>query len=237
MLLRQDYFNLLQSDPTGWVSLLLVTVIGVVSAVTVHEAAHAWSALQLGDRTAALLGRVTLNPRAHLDPAGSVLFLVIGMGWGKPTPVNPANFRGNRETGMALVSFAGPVSNLLAASVFAIPIRLGIIEWHQPFRYIPFSGGGMADAVGDVLAYAILFNVFLAVFNLLPLPPLDGFKVVLGFLPREPANAFARIERYGAMPLVALLMLEFLTPIGIISRGLIPVARVLGELLAGHPVL
>ena len=117
------YLDLLQRDPVGWLALLAATVAGVVSAVTVHEAAHAWSALQLGDRTAARQGRVTLNPRAHLDPAGSLFFLLALFGWGKPTPVEPANLRGSVRSSMALVSAAGPLSNLLLAAVLSAPFR------------------------------------------------------------------------------------------------------------------
>ncbi len=231
-----NYRDLLAQDPIGWAGLLLVTVLGVVSAVTVHEAAHAWSALRLGDRTAALLGRVTLNPRAHLDPAGSLLFLLAFFGWGKPTPVNPANLRGNPETGMAIVSVAGPVSNLALAFVLSLPVRAGVVDWQPPFRVVPFQGAGAADAVADVLGYAILFNVFLAVFNLLPLPPLDGFKVAVGTLPPRLARLIAPLERYGPMPLIGLFLLEFVLPVGVLSGVLIPVADLLGRLVVGQPL-
>lgn len=231
-----NYLNLLVQDPIGWAGLLFVTVVGIVSAVTVHEAAHAWSALQLGDRTASLLGRVTLNPRAHLDPAGSLLFLLALFGWGKPTPVNPANMRGNPETGMAIVSVAGPVSNLALAFVLALPVRAGIVDWHPPFHVVPFQGAGAADAIADVLGYAILFNVFLAVFNLLPLPPLDGFKVAVGALPRELARRIAPLERYGPMPLMGLVLLEFVLPFGVLSSVLIPLADLVGRLVVGQPL-
>src|SRR3989337_1601650 len=105
--------DLLRSDPAAWVAVMLASITGVVIAVTVHEAGHAWSALRLGDRTALRLGRVSLNPARHLDPARSLLFLLVGFGWGKPTPVNPDNMRGNPVSGMAITSFAGPAANLL----------------------------------------------------------------------------------------------------------------------------
>lgn len=230
-----SFLDLLQTDPIAWASLLFVTVLGVVSAVTVHEAAHAWSALQLGDRTAAMLGRVTLNPRAHLDPAGSLLFLITFFGWGKPTPVNPANLRGNVVSASALVSFSGPGANLLSAVIFAAPFRAGLLDWHPPFAVIPFTGAGVESAVADVLAYGVLFNVILAIFNLIPLPPLDGFKVAVGILPREMGRTYSKLERYGAGPLVALLLLELVTPVDILSEVLVPFANFVIDLLTGSP--
>ncbi|MBI4220500.1 MAG: site-2 protease family protein, partial [Chloroflexi bacterium] len=153
------YLDLLTSNPAAWVALMVVATAGIVSAVTVHEAGHAWSAMQLGDPTAARQGRVSLNPLRHLDPAGSFLFLLVGFGWGRPTPVNPGNMRGNPVTGMAVTSFAGPGVNLLAAALFALPIRFGALPWNPPLRSIPLLGASPAEAAGDVFAYAILFNI------------------------------------------------------------------------------
>lgn len=209
---------------------------GIVSAVAVHEAAHAWSALQLGDTTAKRQGRVTLDPRKHLDPAGSLLFLIAGFGWGKPTPVNPANFRGDMRTGMGLVSIAGPVSNLLAALVLALPIRVGLVTWQWPFLLagVPRSP---AEGIGDLLSYAILFNVVLAIFNLVPLVPLDGFKAVVAVLPRPLGASFERIERFGPIPLFLLLLLDVLTPVSILSGLLAPIANAVARVIVGHPIL
>lgn len=232
MLLR--YFALLEQDPIGWAGLLLTTVIGVVSAVTIHEASHAWSALRLGDRTAALLGRVTLNPRAHLDPMGSLLFLVAFVGWGKPTPVKPENLKGNPDTGVALVSLAGPLSNIAFALILGLPIRIGLIDWRPPFQTVPFHGNGTIDNIADIVAYAILFNILLAVFNLLPLPPLDGFKVALWALPRTLRNLLKSLERYGPIPLVVLVSLEYISPFGVFSRVLIPLAKLLETIVLGQ---
>ncbi|MBI4306553.1 MAG: site-2 protease family protein [Chloroflexi bacterium] len=215
---------------------MLVAIAGIISAVTVHEAGHAWSALQLGDPTAARQGRVSLNPLRHLDPAGSFLFLLVGFGWGKPTPVNPAYMRGNPVTGMAVTSFAGPGVNLLAASLFALPIRLGPLPWNPPLRTIPLLGASPQEALADVFAYAILFNILLAAFNLIPLPPLDGFKVALGVLPREAARGLARIERFGPTPLILLILLDFILPFRIISSVLEPAVNFLGLVIVGEPL-
>jgi Zn-dependent protease len=234
MLLR--YFDLLRDNPEAWLWLMFAGSLGIVSAVAVHEAAHAWSALQLGDTTAKGQGRVTLDPRKHLDPAGSLLFLVAGFGWGKPTPVNPANFRGDMRTGMGLVSIAGPVSNLLTALVLALPIRAGLVTWQWPFSVagVPRSP---TEAIGDLLSYAILFNISLAVFNLVPLVPLDGFKVTAAILPRSIGTTFERLERFGPMPLFLLLLIDVLTPLSILYDVLAPISNAVGRVIVGHPIL
>jgi Zn-dependent protease len=229
-------FDLLTSDPAAWLALMLASVAAVVLAVTVHEAGHAWSALRLGDPTALRLGRVSLNPARHLDAAGSLLFLLVGFGWGKPTPVNPNNMRGNPVTGMAVTSVAGPGANLLTALLLGVPIRLGALPWNPPFESIPPLTGGPQDVVGDMFAYAILFNILLAVFNLIPLPPLDGFKVAIGVLPGEAGRAFASIGRFGAAPLILLILLDILLPVRIIATMLSPLIRIAGLLVVGQPV-
>ena len=227
-------FDLLQNDPSTWFALLLVIVAGATSAVTVHEAAHAWSALQLGDRTAAALGRVTLNPRAHLDPGGSLLFLLVFFGWGKPTPVNAANLRGDPERSMALVSAAGPASNLALAFILALPFRLDLVDWRAPAHNAPFSGGSAESVIADFLVYGVLFNSFLAIFNLIPLPPLDGFALALGILPPGPARILRRVGKYGFAPLGILLVLEFATPFGLLSGIMVPLADLVIEVVSGH---
>lgn len=237
MLLR--YFDLLREDPQAWLWLMFAGSVGIVSAVAVHEAAHAWSALQLGDTTAKSQGRVTLDPRKHLDPAGSLLFLIAGFGWGKPTPVNPANFRGDMRTGMGLVSIAGPVSNLLAALVLALPIRAGLVNWQWPF-VVPIlerAPQSPTEAIGGLLSYAVLFNIVLAIFNLVPLVPLDGFKTAVAILPRSFGTSFEKLERFGPMPLFLLLLLDILTPLSIFYNLLAPVANAVARVIIGHPIL
>ena len=229
-------FELLQNDPSTWVALLLVVAFAAASAVTIHEAAHAWTALRLGDRTAFLLGRVTLNPRAHIDPNGAILFLLVFFGWGKPTPVNPTNMLIAPRHGMALVSAAGPVSNILLATLFALPFRAGIIEWRSPALNAPFSGGTVESIVADFLVYGILLNSFLAVFNLIPLPPLDGFKLAVGILPTPAARKFNHLGRYGRGPFVILLFLVFFTPVNVLSGILVPLADLIIESASGHSV-
>jgi len=155
-------------------------LIPLVLSLTVHEFAHAWSARRLGDDTASRMGRMTLNPLAHIDPIGTLLLPLLGIpfGWAKPVPVNPARFRpGVRMgTGMALTAAAGPASNILLALLLSA--TFAALE-----RYIP---GWLAQGrgIGELLEIMIVLNVNLALFNLLPIPPLDGSRIVDGFMPQ-----------------------------------------------------
>ncbi len=225
----------LQQDPLAWAVLMALIAAAVVTAVTVHEFSHAWCALRLGDRTAARQGRVTLNPMAHLDLSGSLLFLIVGFGWGKPTPVDPYAMRIAPRMGMAITSLAGPAGNVATALLLGIPFRLGLVSWNTPGARLGLDGN-VSELAAALLAYAILFNVFLAVFNLIPLPPLDGFSVALGVLPGGAARALAALRRYGAGPLMLLLFLELFTPVGVFSSVLLPLSSLLGQVVVGHPL-
>ncbi len=151
-------FNTLLSDPYTFVTI----IIALIMALTVHEAAHAWVSKKLGDDTAESLGRVTLNPIAHLDPLGSIMLLFVGFGWGKPVPVNPNNFK-NPVRDELFVALAGPISNFLLACFFA-----GIVL---------FFSATMSDQLRDLIKLSGYFNLLLMLFNLIPIPPLDGSKV------------------------------------------------------------
>lgn len=230
-----DYLDLLSREPAAWLWLMFVGITGVVVAITVHEAAHAWAALRLGDRTAYSLGRVSLDPRRHLDPLGTLLFLIASFGWGKPTPVDPDQLRGDRRAGMGMVSIAGPGSNMLTAAVLALPVRAGLVDWSFPFRVASLPRSP-AELAGDVLSYAILFNIVLAVFNLIPLAPLDGFKALLAVAPKRLAGELEKIERFGPLPLLLLLVIDIIAPVSIIGSWIIPLANGVGRIVAGHPV-
>lgn len=165
--------------------------------LTIHESAHALVADRLGDPTARRLGRISLNPIRHLDPTGTLLILMssllgIGFGWGKPVPVDPRYLRFGPKTGMAIVAAAGPGSNLLLAGLLALVVQadLSLPSW-----------------LATGLLYTIIVSVSLAVFNLIPLPPLDGFSVLLGFLPLRPARALYSVAQYGPALLMLLVFL------------------------------
>ncbi len=209
-------FNLLdqlQINPLVALINLAAFTVALVVGITVHEFSHAWAAARLGDRTAQRQGRLTLNPMAHLDPVGTLLIFIAGFGWGKPTPVTPSNIRIGEKAGMAVVALAGPISNIIVATLAAMPFRLGTLS-------LPSSG---IDA--QMLQALVLWNVVLAVFNLLPIAPLDGFKVALGVLPRALAIPFARTERFGMIILLMVVLADAVLNVGILSRILFPAIR------------
>lgn len=198
-------FNLTGTNPTTMFVSILVFLVIIGFVISMHEAAHAFVANRLGDPTAKLLGRMSLNPVNHIDPIGTVLLplvlLILGapvFGWAKPTPVNPFNFRNPRRD-TALVAGAGPLSNFLLAAVLSLI-----------FRVVP-----MTNLLSTFLLDFIVINLLLGVFNLLPLPPLDGFKILVGVLPREIAAQVSAIESYGTvlLLLVLLILLPILSPI------------------------
>lgn len=185
-------------SPEQLIPVLLVAAILLLVAFPVHEFAHALAAYRLGDSTARYLGRLTLNPIAHFDPIGALFLFVTALGgfaigWAKPTPVNPANLAGGRQ-GEALVAFAGPFSNLIMASLVAVPLRaIGILGIEAP------------TFVLTILTYLVLFNLLLFVFNLLPIPPLDGYKILLAVVSPRVAWQLRPYEQYGWLILFALL--------------------------------
>ena len=194
-----QYLSEFQQDPIATTLFIGIVIIAIVVAVTIHEFSHAIVADQLGDFTARKLGRLTLKPSAHLDPMGSIIFLVAGFGWGKPVPVVQNNIKKlNPQIGLALISLVGPGSNFIFSLLLAILIR---------FELIPNSVLNI-DLVASFIFILINVNILLCVFNLLPLPPLDGFKVILGILPSRFSNSLSQMERYGAIPLFGMLILD-----------------------------
>ncbi len=179
---------------------LITGIITLVIAFTVHEFAHAWTADQLGDDTPRLNGRLTLNPLAHLDPLGSLLLLLFGFGWAKPVPVNPYTLRRRTPAGMMLVAAAGPLSNLLLAIVAALPFRMGLIYPFAPSsRFIPSASAFLIGFIGT--------NLILLFFNLIPIFPLDGEKVLKYFLPLSGQETLSRIRPYGQLILLGLIFM------------------------------
>lgn len=167
---------------------VILFLAAIVVAVTVHEFAHAKAASRLGDPTPELAGRVSLNPAAHLDPLGSILFLLIGFGWGKPVPFDPFNLK-DPLRGAAIISAAGPISNFILAISAAVLMRL-----LQLFEL------GFISIIGfQFLMWLLRVNIILGLFNLLPFAPLDGFKFIGGLLSKTQARSWYSMERYGIL--------------------------------------
>lgn len=185
--------------------------IALLLAITVHEYAHALMAVRLGDPTPKWYGRLTLNPFAHLDPIGAIMLLVFKFGWAKPVPVNTRFFRNPRK-GMLLIGLAGPMINSIMAYILAF---LGVLLF--PFAYSLGVGG----VFSSLFVMGIQYNLLLASFNLIPIPPLDGSKILWGLLPPKYDAFIIRLERYGY---VILLLMVFM---GLVSRLVIPIYSVL----------
>jgi Zn-dependent protease len=198
----------------------------VLIALTIHEAAHAWTADKLGDPTARLLGRVSLNPVVHIDPIGTILLPLIAawsnfpiIGWAKPVPVNTSRFRHPRQSFM-VVAAAGPISNLLQAVVAALVLHVIVPEGRNVTWMI-----GDGSILAFVLANVVGINVFLALFNLIPVPPLDGGNVLAGLLPPGGARVIETIRPFGFIVLYALMFT------GVLSALVVPPAFFLVRIL------
>ncbi|TAK26183.1 MAG: site-2 protease family protein [Chloroflexota bacterium] len=204
---------------------LAVLLVAFVASLTLHEYAHASVATLLGDDTARRMGRLTLDPRAHLDPLGTfmmvmTLILGFGLGWARPVPVNAWRLRPGPRVGMAIVAIAGPLMNLVLAFA-AIRLSLGLVAT------------GADPVVKGVLNYFALINVVLAIFNMLPIPPLDGFRVLVGILPEAPARSVAAIEPYGPMILLLVIFMGSGLVGGIIRGVGYPLMRAMGSSIGG----
>ena len=224
--------------PTDLVGQFIIYIVVLLLAISAHEAAHAWMSYKFGDDTAYLLGRVTLNPVAHTDPVGTLLIpiinfiIVVGaggfsplIGWGKPTPVNPLRWR-NKDTANVMVSLAGIMANLLLAvigfTILKVCLHTGIISGGEG------GLGSFNQPVLTLLLQVVMMNVSLAVFNLLPVPPLDGSKVLYSILPASAHDTIDAMERFSYIILIGLMYL------GVFSAIITPVQRlILSLLLAG----
>ncbi len=212
---------------------IAIFVLPILLAITLHEAAHGWMAKKLGDRTAEMMGRVTLNPLKHIDPIGTIVvpfavYMVSGFifGWAKPVPINWRNLHNPRRD-VALVALAGPAANLLMAFFWSLMIHLGFqfIETHQWFA-LPLMLMGVAG---------VLINALLMALNLIPIPPLDGGQILTALLPPKMALTYAGIERYGLFIMVALLVSgilgSILTPLVTLTLSLLPASDIVSQLL------
>ncbi len=218
-------------DPNVIIPAVIVVAIMLLIGLPVHEFSHALAAYRLGDGTAKMFGRLTLNPVAHFDPVGGTLLALtfigsaasggaIGFGWAKPTPVNPMNLDGGRR-GEALVAAAGPLSNFVLAAIGALPLR-----------FILATEMDVPGMVIQTLALFVQINLLLMIFNFIPIPPLDGSKVLFAFLDRRTEYQIRPfLEQYGFIILLAILFFPFGNSIG--SRIILPILDALFSLLVG----
>lgn len=194
------------ANPLFFIGWLIALVIGI----TIHEFAHAYTAYRMGDSTAKMAGRVTFNPIAHMDPMGTLMLFLAGFGWGKPVPVNPFQLRHGRW-GQVLVSLSGPLSNIIAAAIFALPLRILIT-----------ANVETPAIVVQVLQAIIELNLILAIFNLIPIPPLDGSRILTALAPRAFSGIMAEIERIGPFVLLGIIVLTIVMNIPLFSRIILP---------------
>lgn len=180
-----------ERDPVAFVGFVIAVVLGI----TVHEFMHAYVAHRLGDDTGRVLGRLSLNPLAHFDVFGTLLLVVAGFGYGKPVPFNESRLRG--AYGVTLVAIAGPLANLALAAICAVPLRFA--------SSVPSTG--ITSDYDKILLLVVFYNCILAVFNLLPIPPLDGANVVYGLLPPRQQYSWRAYQQYGPFLLLLLLLL------------------------------
>lgn len=193
---------------------IIIFIPAILIALSFHEFAHGFVAYRLGDPTPKLQGRLTLNPMKHLDPIGTLLLIVAHFGWAKPVQVNPYYFEGDRKRGMMIVALAGPFANVVLAYLGALFLSLIIKE------VLPYNG-----IVALFLQDLVQINLILAAFNLIPVPPLDGSKILAGILPGSTGEFFYRLEQYG--PLI--LMLLIVT--GTTQRIFLPIVNVLAKII------
>ena len=197
-----------ESDPARLVASLVAIAIGL----TFHEFSHALVADRLGDPRPRALGRVSLNPMRHIDPIGALMLLIVRFGWAKPVPVNPYALRPGR-IGMTYVAAAGPLANLAVAIAFAIAVRV-------------LDQLGMSGFAYDVVVEVVFINVLLAIFNLIPIPPLDGYNLLLPLLPVRTAMTAQRYAPYGVIALLLLVLIPG-SPLGLLLRAVTPITRFL----------
>lgn len=210
----------LEKDMLHWdMQSFIVTLIVLMTSMPVHECAHAWAAYKLGDDTASLQGRLNLNPLAHLDPVGSIMLLLTQrFGWAKPTPVDPRNFtrKITMRGGMAITALAGPVSNLLLGFVLLLVNKAAVLA---------LGCAGQTEAaviVSYILLMMVTINVSLAVFNLLPMPPLDGYRILSYFIPSKWEYQIAKYQQVIYVVVLAAVFLGVLNvPLGYLTRSIL----------------
>jgi Zn-dependent protease len=202
---------------------IILSAPAILFGLTIHEFSHGYVAWRLGDPTAKMAGRLTLNPLKHLDPIGTIALFIFRFGWAKPVPIDPRNFR-HPTRDMAISSLAGPAANLLTAAVTGLILRVLIL----------IHVGGF---VAILTSYFVLFNLILCFFNLIPIPPLDGSRLLYHLLPPNLAAGYARLERYGFLILIGVILVGELTGVSLLSLYITPLLRLFSLIFVGRMIV
>ena len=202
---------------------IILSAPAILFGLTIHEFSHGWVAWRLGDPTAKMMGRLTLNPLKHLDAIGTIALFLFHFGWAKPVPIDPRNFR-HPTRDMAISGLAGPAANLLTAAVSGLILRVLIL----------FHIGGF---IATLTSYFVLFNLILCFFNLIPIPPLDGSRLLYHLLPPNLAAAYGRLERYGFIILIVIILAGELTGVSLLSLYITPLLRLFSLIFVGRMIV
>ncbi len=214
--------NLFNTTPAVLFTRILVLLI----SLTFHEFSHAWMAVHFGDETPRWAGRLTLNPFKHLDPVGSLMLLLVGFGWAKPVPINGFTLKQKHPAALMAVALAGPLANFILAIVAAIPLRFGwVAQTAVVSSYLP--------SLFDFFVYFLFINLGLMLFNLLPIPPLDGEQILAFVLPEKMAYSYEKIRPYGSFILLAIIILGQFSGFNLISMVLQPAMTGIAKFLLG----
>jgi len=207
---------------------LIIQIPILLLTLTIHEFSHGYVAYILGDDTAKRAGRLTLNPISHIDPFGLLMLFIVHIGWAKPVPVNPYNFA-NQKRDMAITAAAGPVSNFVMAIILSVLFNL--LKTVNPD--LLYSGSAIAQFFTSMLVYAILINLALGIFNLIPVPPMDGSKILGGFLSDEAYYRYTAQERKGAQILMIIFAVSYIFKLNLIGAIIMPPLNFFLKLLTG----
>jgi Zn-dependent protease len=207
-------------------AVLIPRLLALLISLTFHEYSHAWMAVKFGDETPRWAGRLTLNPLKHLDPLGSLMLLLVGFGWAKPVPVNPYTLKRKHPAALMAVALSGPMSNFVLALLSAIPLRLALV---QPI----VSSSSLLPSLFEFLLYFMYINLGLMLFNLIPIPPLDGEEVLAFLLPAKAAMTYEKLRPYGSFILLGLIMIGQFSGFNIINQILQPAMNGIAKFLLG----
>jgi Zn-dependent protease len=206
--------------------IIILLIPPVLLALTFHEYMHGYTAYKLGDPTAKYSGRLTMNPFSHLDPIGTIMIFLVHFGWAKPVPVNPAYFR-NPKKDMLLVSISGPLANMVLALISGILVRLAHTGF---FNFVPTN---VMQIIYTMFILSLQINLALAIFNILPIPPLDGSKILYGLLPDKYDYFIEGLERYGSFILMAVILFGFVSGFSILGMFINPFVNFFSGLFGG----